>query len=151
MANTNKLVINPHGRNHFKYMPLNLDEWPTDEGEQIKKVEATYKELCKSGEVIYTKSKSGNYSIRCVKLGDMYYIVVCMKNEFKSYNNVIYEIKSQNDALAICKFIGKNIQTTMSDYKKQILDAWKYRKEAKNEKNTGTSDDKKEDGTKPES
>ena len=124
----NKLVIDPHGRNHFKFFPNKVkeEEWlKLSEKEQIETVEKVYKQLLKEGEIIYEKVKKGSHSIKCIKLEDFYYIVVCIVNEFKTYNNSIYEIKSENDAIAISKFIANNIRTTMSDYKKQILDAKK--------------------------
>lgn len=138
----NKLVIDPHGRNHFKFMPADLEGWPENEGEQLKKIERIYKDLVENGEIIFTASKKGAYSIKCVEL-KLYYIVVCIKNEFKTFNNIIYEIKSKNDALAISKFVAKNIKTTMADYKTQILDANKMhviRKEGQDEEGRNTSE-----------
>lgn len=145
----NKLVIDPHGRNHFKFMPDNLEGWPEDPGEQLKKIESIYNDLVEKGDILYTKIKKGSYTIRCVKLGDMCYIVVCMKNEFNTYNNIIYEMKSESDALAICKMTGKNILTLMSDYKKMMLEAKKkiakkkiniVRKEEQDEEGRDTSE-----------
>lgn len=118
----NKLVLNPKARNHFKFIPKKERVLPEDEKEQIKLVESIYDDLVKNGKVLYVKSKAGSHSIRCVKLDD-YYIVVSLMNEFKTYNNTIYELTSENDALNISKFIAKNIATMMADYKKQILDA----------------------------
>jgi len=139
----NKLVIDPHGRNHFRFMPDKDRVLPESEKEQIEMVEKLYNELVVGGVIIYTKVKSGSYSIRAIRYNAMYYIVVCIKNEFKTYNNTIYELKFENDALAICKLIGKNILTMMSDYKKQILDAKKMhvvRKEDTNEEGRDASE-----------
>lgn len=119
----NKLVLNPKGRNHFRYMPHKDTQIPKDEKDQIKVVENLYNDLVANGNVIYTKSKAGNYAVRCVELNNKYFIVVSLKNEFSTYNNTIYEILNKADALSISVFIGKNIKTMMSDYKKQILDA----------------------------
>lgn len=139
----NKLVIDPHGRNHFKFMPYKDRVLPESEKEQLIMIENLYNDLVKNGVIIYTKSKKGSFTIKCVKHTEFYYIVICMKNEFGTYNNVIHEIKSENDAMAICKMIGKNITTIMNDYKKQILDAKKMvvRKEDKDEiRKTGEND-----------
>ena len=119
----NKLVLNPKARNHFKFMAAR--EMPESEKEQIELIESIYDDLVNDGVVIFTKSKAGAYSIRCVKLEPYWYIVVSLRNEFETYNNSIYECKSENDAIAISKMIGKNIRTIMNDYKKQILDAKK--------------------------
>ena len=126
---SNKLVLYPKGRNHFKFMPGKDRELPEDEKEQIELCESVYNNLIEYGSIIYTKSRKGSYMINALKMGELYYIVVCIRNEFGTYNNIIYELTNENDALVISKFIGKNIRTTMKDYKKQILDAWKYRKE----------------------
>lgn len=142
----NKLVLNPHGRNHFKFIPalkkVDDDKYepifdiPGDEKEQIKMIEKLYKDLLEEGVILYEKVRKGSHSIKCVKLGDVFYVVVCIRNNMETYNNVIHQIVNQNDAIAISKFIGKNIRTTMSDYKKQILDARKMvvRKEEADEK-----------------
>lgn len=143
--NKNKLVINPHGRNHFKFWPYNVDEWPTDEGEQIRKIEQLYNKMTLDGIILYEKVRRGSHAIRCVELEGMYYIVVCMKNEFKTYNNVIYEFKSKNDAIKVSQLIGKNILTMMSDYKKMMLDASKkIAKEKINIVNTQNTSGKEE-------
>jgi len=133
----NKLVLNPKARNHFKFMAAR--KMPESEKEQLELIESIYDDLVNDGVVTYVKSKAGNYSIRCVKLEPYWYIVVSLCNEFKTYNNSIYECESENDAMAICKVIGKNIKTIMSDYKKQILDAKKFvvrKEEDKVEANT---------------
>lgn len=119
----NKLVLNPKARNHFKFYPVKERELPENEADQIKLVEKLYEDLVNKGIILYTKSKSGNYSIRCVQLDSKYYIILSMKNEFGTYNNTIFENNLKNDALAISVFIGKNIKQMMSDYKQQILDA----------------------------
>lgn len=136
----NKLVIDPHGRNHFKFFPNKSkeEEWlKMSEKDQIISVEKIYNELVEKGEIVYEKIKKGSHTIKCVKLNEFYYIVVCIVNEFKTFNNLIYEINNKNDALTISKFIAKNIRVMMSDYKKQILDAKEMvvkRKENENER-----------------
>lgn len=136
----NKLVIDPHGRNHFKFFPNKSkeEEWlKMSEKDQIISVEKIYNELVEKGEIVYKKVKKGSHTIKCVKLNEFYYIVVCIVNEFKTFNNLIYEINNKNDALTISKFIAKNIRVMMSDYKKQILDAKEMvvkRKENENER-----------------
>lgn len=136
----NKLVIDPHGRNHFKFFPNKSkeEEWlKMSEKDQIISVEKIYNELVEKGEIVYEKVKKGSHTIKCVKLNEFYYIVVCIVNEFKTFNNLIYEINNKNDALTISKFIAKNIRVMMSDYKKQILDAKEMvvkRKENENER-----------------
>ena len=142
----NKLVIDPHGRNHFKFIPVKERELPENEADQIKMVESIYNDLVKRGEVIYVKSRSGSHSIRCVRLNKLYYIVVCMKNEFGTYNNVIYEMPNKNDAVAISVFIGKNIKTMMADYKKQILDAKEMVVRKKDETKISESNNQEENG-----
>lgn len=129
----NKLVLNPHGRNHFKFFPDKNREIPVDEKEQIELVESIYNDLVEKGKILYTKTKSGSHCINSVKLENEYFIVVSIRNEFRTYNNTIYEISNENDAIVIGKFIGKNIKTTMADYKKQILDAKKMHVERKEE------------------
>lgn len=139
----NKLLLNPKARNHIKYQPLSLDNIPEDESEQIKMVEDLYDELVDKGVILYEKVKIGSHSIKTVRLDERYFIVTSLRNEFGTYNNRIDEIKNRNDAVAVATFIGKNIRTTMKDYKKQILDAKKMvvRKEDIDEGNKTSEND----------
>ena len=156
----NKLVIDPHGRNHFRFIPtVSLDDWPEDEKERLKKIEAIYKDLIKNGEIIFAASKRGSHSIKCVRLNNLSYIVICLRNNDYTvingkktiiYNNSIYEMASDKDALNICKFIAKNNEATMSDYKDLMEEASKkiakekiriIRKEEQDETNTSKGDD----------
>lgn len=131
-----KILLNPEGRNHIKFMASPEREMPEDEGEQIETVENIYNSLCEYGEIKYEKIKSGNYAIKVVKLGGTFYDVVSLRNEFGTYNSTIYEMTNENDAMAIAKFIGKNIQTLMKAYKQQVLDAKDMMVELPSEENT---------------
>lgn len=119
----NKLVLNPKGRNHIRYMALSTTVMPESEKEQLNMVEAIYNALCQYGVIIYERVRSGNYSVKAVEHCGDYYVIISLRNEFNTYNNTIYEISSKDDAINIAKFVGKNMRTIMKDYKKQVLDA----------------------------
>lgn len=131
----NKLVLEPEERHHIRFLPLKTREIPVDEADQIRLTESIYNNLVENGEILYQRTKQKSHSIYSVKLNNEYFIIVCIKNEFGTYNDTIYELSNENDCIALAKFTSKNIRTIMNDYKKQILDANKMHVERKEEEN----------------
>jgi len=123
----NKIVLNPNSRNHIRYLPLKTTPIPTDEGEQIKLAEKLYDNLCEYGEIKYQKVKTGYSSIYVVAYNNLFYVVLSLRNEFGTYNNTMYELGTENDALVIAKFIGKHINACMQDYRSLMRGAWKHK------------------------
>lgn len=126
----NKLLINHSARNHIKIFPMQdaaqFLNMPATEAESIAWCNNIFENLRTSKDAkelsVYGNRKSG-YRISVWELGGLYYLVQCLKNEFNTFNTTIYISKEQNDMLAISKFLKENIETIMSDYKDQILDA----------------------------
>jgi uncharacterized HAD superfamily protein len=126
----NKLLLNNNARNHIKFLPLNNSvEIPETEKERILWCESRFNELSNADNIIrhftYKNGKKG-YSIGVWEYNGLYYLIQCIKNEFGTYNDVIYIEKNKDDLIAIAKFLQKNIITIMSDYKEQILEAKEY-------------------------
>ena len=126
----NRLLINQHARNHIKIFPLYKGaEIPEDEGDQIRWAKAQFEELQQSNEAerlfIYRSNKKG-FLVSVWRLHDLYYIVQCIRNEFRTYNTIIYINNEKEDSINIAKFLQANAITIMKDYKQQILDAKDY-------------------------
>lgn len=132
----NKLLLSEKKRNHIKIMPLcDFDDIPDDEAGKINWCESKYNELQNSSEAVnlylYKNAPKG-YLISVWQLNNLYYLIQCIRNEFKTYNSVIYINNNENDTLNIAKFLKANIQQIMADYKQQILDARDYLQEHNN-------------------
>ena len=123
----NKLLLNQSARNHIKIFPMKdtISDLPESEADRIRWCEAEFKRLQRSPDAkrLYIFKKRGNYLISVWEMDDKYYLVQCLRNEFKTYNTIIYISKFKDDMLNIAKFLQVNIDTIMSDYKSQILDA----------------------------
>lgn len=122
----NKLLLNNKARNHIKVLPLKDFVAPEDEGERIKWCEKTFEDLKNSEDakrLLLSKDRKKGILIAVWQLNDVFYLIQSMRNEFSSYNNVIYLTKNKDDATNIAKFLIQNHRTIMNDYKKQILDA----------------------------
>lgn len=123
----NKLLLNQSARNHIKFFPMKdtIDDLPETEADRIRWCRKEYYKLQNSTDakrlVIY--KKRGNYQISVWELDGLYYLVQCLRNEFKTYNTIIYISKYKEDMLSIAKFLQENIDQIMQDYKDQILDA----------------------------
>ena len=126
----NKLLLNQKARNHIKVFPLYKGaEIPENEGDQIRWAESRFNELQQSDEAkrlfIYKNAKKG-ILVSVWELNNLYYLVQCIRNEFKTYNTIIYINNEREDTINIAKFIQANAINIMADYKQQILDARDY-------------------------
>ena len=124
----NKLLLNERGRNHIKFYPMKdtANDIPETDAGKIEWCKNRFHELQHSADakrlVIY-KHKGKGYLISVWELNGLYYLIECIRNEFKTFNTTIYISKEKDDSINIAKFIQENIDTIMADYKKQILDA----------------------------
>ena len=125
----NKLLINERARNHIKIFPVEegvFDDIPTDEGEKIRWCESQYKRLQSSIDakrIFIDKHRGKGYLVSVWELDGRYYLIQCIRNEFKTFNTVIYVSKNKSDMLNIAKFLKQNVDQIMKDYKEQILEA----------------------------
>lgn len=124
----NKLLLNNSARNHIKIFPLPGAgiELPESEGDRIRWCEAEFKKLRESAaakRLFLLKHRLKGYLVSVWELDGLYYLILCLKNEFKTFNDTIYIGKEKGDMIAIAKFIQENIETIMEDYRNQILDA----------------------------
>ena len=113
------------GRNHWKVMPASESiECPTDEREQLKWAEALVDRISHGmvkRHFFFANQKYG-YMITVVELDGLYYLIHSIRNEFKSYNNVVYvSDKNLQDLVSIGKMMQANIETIMKDYKDNML------------------------------
>lgn len=124
----NKLLLNNTGRNHIKFFPMQntIQSLPNSDAEKIKWCEQEFNKLQHSDAAkrlcIY-KNKSKGYLISVWELDGLYYLVQCIRNEFKTFNDTIYINGNKDDTLSIAKFLRDNIDTIMADYKDQLLEA----------------------------
>ena len=122
----NKICLNPRGRNHWKILPMpGVIKIPESEKEQLIWADTLVKRL-KFSDVkrhfFFTEQKYG-YMITVIELDNIYYLIHSIRNEFKSYNNVIYiNDKNLQDLVNIGKMMQKNIKTIMQDYKDNMLE-----------------------------
>lgn len=124
----NKLLLNHRARNHIKFFPMEntIDNLPESEADRIRWCAAEFKKLQHSNEakrLCLYKHRSKGYMISVWELDGLYYLVQCLRNEFKTFNSTIYISKERDDMLSIAKFVQENIEQIMRDYKEQILDA----------------------------
>ena len=124
----NKLLLNERARNHIKMFPMKdtVSDLPSDEGDKIRWCESRFKLLQHSdnaNRLFYVRHKAKGYQISVWELDGLYYLIECIRNEFKTFNTTIYITKDGNDAVNIAKFVQENIDQIMKDYKNQILEA----------------------------
>lgn len=136
----NKLLLNQSARNHIKMLPL-LDDFsiPSDEGEKIKWCENVYKQLQRDNNakrLCLYKNRSKGYLIAVWRSNDTYYLIQCIRNEFKTYNDTFYITKNGDDAIAIAKFLKENVDEILRGLTADLIKAWKLIDECKREKHT---------------
>lgn len=127
----NKLLLNHKARNHIKFEITHeslkpILQYPDDEAERIIWCKNRFTELQNSfdaNRLFLAKHKGKGYMISVWEYKGVYYIIQCLRNEFKTFNTVIFVNENLNDSLAIAKFVEQNITEIMSDYKNQLLDA----------------------------
>ena len=120
-----KLLLNERARNHIKIMPLTDVILPEDEGDKIRWCEEQYNLLLNSDDakrLYYYKNVRSGILIAVWELNDLYYIIQSIRNEYKTYNNVIYIHNERNDCINIAKFLRNNMTEIMSSFKQQIED-----------------------------
>ena len=125
----NKLLLNQSARNHIKVFPMKnvFDDLPTEEADQIRWCEEQYKRLQQSDNakrlVIY-KNRSKGYLFSVWEADGLYYMIQCIRNEFKTYNDIIYITKDGEDAKSIAKFLYDNVENIMQGMTKDLIKAW---------------------------
>ena len=124
----NKLLLNNSARNHIRFFPMKdtVEDLPETEAERIKWCEKEFKKLERSMDakrLVLYKHKGKGYQISVWEMDGLYYLVQCIRNEFKTFNDTIYISKEKEDMLSIAKFLKENIETIMTEYKDQILEA----------------------------
>lgn len=133
----NKLLLNNNSRNHIKFMPLVKNmKLPEDEGEQIKWAKETFERLenDENAQKLWHFSSRKKGVLVSVWKSDYYYIIVSLRNEFDTYNNIIYISESENDSIALSKFLSQNYTEITKSYKEQILEAGEDYKKQVNKK-----------------
>lgn len=97
---------------------------PNSEYEQLLWAENLVKKL-KYSELkqhFFFAEQDYGYMITVVEMDGMFYLIHSIRNEFKSYNNVIYiNNKNLDDLVNIGKMMQDNIKTIMQDYKDNML------------------------------
>ena len=124
--NMNKICLNIRGRNHWKILPATEEiKIPDSEKEQLIWADDIVQNLLKKDikrHFFFTNQKYG-YMIGVYEQQGYYYLIHSIKNEFKTYNNVIYiNNKNLNDLISIGKMMQDNIETIMKDYKENMLE-----------------------------
>lgn len=124
----NKLLLNNSARNHIKVFPMPDSgiEIPESGEDKIRWCEKEFNRLqsdASAKRLCLYKHRLKGYLISVWSLDGLYYLIVCLKNEFKTFNDTVYIGKDKDDMLSIAKFLHQNIDTIMADYKQQILDA----------------------------
>lgn len=124
----NKLLLNRAGRNHIRFFPMpdTVPDIPDLEADRIRWCESRYKALERDPEakrLCLYKNRTKGYLVSVWESGGLYYLIQCIRNEWKTFDDTIYVTKDGNDAVAIAKFVHENIETIMADYRQQILDA----------------------------
>lgn len=122
----NKICLNPKARNHWKVLPYaDSIKVPDGEAQQIKWAEKVVLRLQNDPNIIrhfYYLNKGYGYMISVYELDDKYYLVHSIRNEFKTYNNVVYiNDKNLQDLINIAKMMQANIKTIMKDYKDNMM------------------------------
>ena len=126
----NKLLLADKGRNHIKIFPLYKDvEIPTDEGDKIRWAKARFEELQNANDanrLFICKNVKKGILISVWELNGLYYLIQCIRNEFKTYNVTVYIHNEKEDSLNIAHFLRAHMYEIMEDYKNQILEARDY-------------------------
>lgn len=122
----NKICLNINGRNHWKVMPASdTIAVPDTEKEQLEWCDNIVQTLLKKPIIrhfFFTQQKYG-YMLCVVEYENIYYLIHSIRNEFKSYNNVIYiSDKNLEDLINIGKMIQANIEEIMSEYKSNMYE-----------------------------
>ena len=117
----NKICLNINGRNHWKIMPASDSIIvPESEKEQLEWCDKIVQTLLKAPverHFFFTRQKYG-YMLCVLEYEGLYYLVHSIRNEFKSYNNVIYITdKNLEDLINIGKMMQANIEEIMNEYK----------------------------------
>lgn len=126
----NKLLINESARNHIRFFPMKdtIPDLPSTESERILWCKNEYEKLRKSDtakrHVIYAHRTKG-YLISVWENEGRFYLIQCLRNEFKTFNVTIYISNQLNDLISIANFLKQNVDDIMRDYKDQILEARK--------------------------
>lgn len=125
----NKLLLNCRSRNHIRFLPAKegMDLGiPTDDADKIKWCEDRFNQLQHRNDItrlcFYSHTKKG-YLITVYEMDNLYYLVLCIRNEFRTYNTTIYIDTEKEQLIGIAKFLDKNNSQIMKDYKNQILEA----------------------------
>lgn len=122
----NKICLNQKARNHWKIMPATESiKVPKEERSQLKWAESLVLRLQNDSKLkrhfIYVNRGYG-YMIGVYELEDRYYLIHSIRNEFKSYNNVVYiNDRNLDDLINIGKMMQANIKTIMRDYKDNMM------------------------------
>ena len=124
----NKLLLNEKARNHIRFFPMKGVELdlPEDEADRIRWCENEFDKLQHSmdaNRLAFYKHRNKGYLISVWEMEGRYYLIQCLRNEFKTFNTTIYISNDKDDCLNIAKFLDKNADQVMKDYKQQILDA----------------------------
>ena len=124
----NKLLLNRRARNHIRFFPMKdtISNLPESESDRIKWCEAEFKRLERNNDakrLVLHKNKAKGYLISVWQMDNLYYLILCLRNEFKTFNDTIYINSEREDTINIAKFLRDNVDQIMSDYKKQLLDA----------------------------
>ena len=126
----NKILLNARSRNHIKILPardgLNLNI-PEGADEKIKWCERTFHNLQHGLSVkrlAYYSHRRKGYRISVWEMDDLYYLCVSIRTiSGQTYVTTIYIDTEREQLLSIAKFLDKNNERIMSDYKDQILEA----------------------------
>ena len=124
----NKLVLAPKSRHHIKFLPLegSVSDLPKTEAEGILWCQAKYEELERAEDAVriarYSHPKKG-YLISLWELNGLYYLIQSLRNEFGTYNDTVYLSRNRKDCESIAKFLDRNVDGIMRDYRSQILEA----------------------------
>lgn len=98
---------------------------PDTEKEQLEWCDNIVQNLLKKPIIrhfFFTQQKYG-YMLCVVEYENIYYLIHSIRNEFKSYNNVIYmSDKNLEDLINIGKMIQTNIDEIMSEYKANVYE-----------------------------
>lgn len=125
----NKLLLRQNARNHIKIFPMkDLFELPEDEGDKIRWCEEKFKLLQHSDNAVRTYLQRNNkkgYLISVWQLGELFYLVNCIRTNTQTYVTTIYITKDGLDANSIAKFLYENVSEIMNDTKQSLLDYYK--------------------------
>lgn len=100
-------------------------KYPEDEKEQLEWCDNIIQTLLKKSvtrHFFFTKQKYG-YMLTVLEYEGLYYLVTSTRNEFRTYNNVVYiNNKDLGDLINIGKWMQANIDRVGKDYKENMLE-----------------------------